>query len=105
MSSNTKKKVKKYSSFLNNKLDYVLVITILLLLALGVVMVLSASAPSALSETGSSYTYFKRQFFFAIIGINSCEIYVSKSLLPKSKDSISNSSEVFIFSLKSDSSL
>ena len=32
-------------------------------------MVLSASAPSALSETGSSYTYFKRQFFFAIIGI------------------------------------
>lgn len=64
-----KKKTKNYSSFLNNKLDYILVITILLLLSLGVVMVLSASAPSSLSETGSSYTYFKKQFFFAIIGI------------------------------------
>ena len=63
------KQVKRFSSFLNNKLDYILVITILLLLSLGVVMVLSASAPSALSETGSSYTYFKKQFIFAIIGI------------------------------------
>lgn len=69
MSNSAKKKTKKYSSFLNNKLDYILVITILLLLSLGVVMVLSASAPSSLSETGSSYTYFKKQFFFAIIGI------------------------------------
>ena len=32
-------------------------------------MVLSASAPSALSLTLSSYTYFKKQFLFAIIGI------------------------------------
>ena len=64
-----KKRVKRFSSFLNNKMDYVLFITILVLLALGVVMVLSASAPSALSTTLSSYTYFKKQFFFAIIGI------------------------------------
>lgn len=71
------KKVKRFSSFLNNKLDYILLITILLLLSLGVVMVLSASAPSSLSETGSSYTYFKRQFFFAIIGI-AIMLFVSK---------------------------
>ena len=64
-----KNNVKKFSSFLNNKLDYILLITILLLLSLGVVMVLSASAPSSLSESGSSYTYFKKQFFFAIFGI------------------------------------
>jgi len=32
-------------------------------------MVLSASAPSALSETGSSYTYVRKQATFAIIGI------------------------------------
>ena len=32
-------------------------------------MVLSASAPSALSETGKSYTYFIKQFGFAVIGI------------------------------------
>lgn len=70
MASNVKKKkAKKFSSFLNNKLDYILLITIFLLLALGVVMVLSASAPSSLSENGSSYTYFKKQFFCAIIGI------------------------------------
>ena len=78
MASNIKKKQgKKYSSFLNNRLDYILVITILLLLSLGVVMVLSASAPSSLSESGSSYTYFKKQFFFAILGIISM-LFVSK---------------------------
>lgn len=45
-----KKKVKRFSKFLNNKVDYILVITVLILLSLGVVMVLSASAPSALSK-------------------------------------------------------
>lgn len=67
--SNVKKKGKKISSFLNNKMDYILFITVLILLSLGVVMVLSASAPSALSESGSSYTYFIKQFGFAVVGI------------------------------------
>ena len=40
-------------------------------------MVLSASAPSALSETGKSYTYFVRQFIFAIIGIG-IMLFISK---------------------------
>ena len=53
-----KKKVKRFSKFMNNKMDYILFITVLILLSLGVVMVLSASAPSALSSTGKSYTYF-----------------------------------------------
>lgn len=64
-----KKKVKRVSRFLNNKMDFILLIDVLILLALGVVMVLSASAPSALSETGSSYTYFIKQFGFAVVGI------------------------------------
>lgn len=64
-----KKKVKRVSKFLNNKMDFILLIDVLILLALGVVMVLSASAPSALSETGSSYTYFIKQFGFAVVGI------------------------------------
>ena len=51
------------------KLDFALCITVFLLLSLGVVMVLSASAPSALSETGKSYYYFERQLGFAISGI------------------------------------
>ena len=64
-----KKKVKRFSKFMNNKMDYILFITVLILLSLGVVMVLSASAPSALSSTGKSYTYFLKQFEFALVGI------------------------------------
>ena len=37
--------------------DFTLCITVTLLLALGIIMVLSASSPSSLAETGSSYTY------------------------------------------------
>ena len=40
-------------------------------------MVLSASAPSALSKTSKSYTYFVRQFIFAIIGIG-IMLFISK---------------------------
>ena len=65
----SKKKVKKFSSFLEHKVDYILVITVLVLLAIGVVMVLSASAPSSLSINKSSYTYFLNQLKFAILGL------------------------------------
>lgn len=64
-----KKKTQKFSWFLNNPVDYTLVITILLLLAIGLVMVLSASSPTALSESGNSYKYFVKQLIFAGIGI------------------------------------
>lgn len=77
MPSKSEKKVKRFSNFLNNKMDYVLVITVLILVSLGVVMVLSASAPSALSKTGSSYTYFIKQFIFAILGIIAM-LFISK---------------------------
>ena len=72
-----KKKIKRTSKFLNNKVDYVLVVTVLTLLTFGVVMVLSASAPSSLSENKSSYTYFFKQFIFAVIGIGAMYV-VSK---------------------------
>ena len=77
MQNREEKKTKKFSKFLNNKMDYVLVITVLILVSLGVVMVLSASAPSALSKTGSSYTYFIKQFGFAVFGIIAM-LFVSK---------------------------
>ena len=64
-----KKKVEKFSSFLNNPVDFTLIITILVLLSIGLVMVLSASSPSALSESGNSYSYFSKQLLFAIIGV------------------------------------
>ena len=63
------KKIKRTSKFLNNKVDYILVVTVLILLSIGVVMVLSASAPSSLSQNKSSYTYFLKQFGFAIVGL------------------------------------
>ena len=65
-----KKELKGFSSFLNNPVDFTLVITTLLLLAIGLVMVLSASSPTSLQETGdNSYSYFGRQLFFAILGL------------------------------------
>ena len=64
-----KKKEKSFSSFLNNPIDFTLVITILLLLSLGLVMLLSASSPSALSESGNSYSYFSKQLIFAVLGL------------------------------------
>lgn len=64
-----KKKREKFSSFLNNPMDFTLLITIILLLGIGLVMLLSASSPSALADTGDSYYYFKRQLVFAILGV------------------------------------
>lgn len=71
------KKGKSFSSFLNNPIDFTLVITILLLLTIGLIMVLSASSPSALSESGDSYKYFSKQLLFAIFGIVAM-IFISK---------------------------
>lgn len=65
----TKKKNKKFSSFLENPIDYTLLITVLLLLTLGLIMVLSASSPTSLSESGKSYKYFAKQAIFASLGL------------------------------------
>ena len=53
----------------NGQVDFILVIIIIILLSFGIVMVLSASAPSALAETGDSYTYVTRQIAFALLGL------------------------------------
>ncbi len=63
------KKNKKFSSFLDNPIDYTLLITVLLLLTLGLIMVLSASSPTSLSESGKSYSYFAKQAIFAALGL------------------------------------
>ena len=64
-----KKKIKGFSSYLNNNVDFTLVITVLLLLSIGLVMVLSASSPTSLQEYNNSYKYFLRQLGFAILGL------------------------------------
>ena len=63
------KKVKTYSSFLNNSIDFTLLIVLLILLALGLTMVLSASSPKSLSDYGTSYHFFIRQLIFALVGL------------------------------------
>ncbi len=72
-----KKRTKKISSFLNNQIDFTLCVTVLLLLALGIIMVLSASAPSSLAESGSSYTYVSKQITLAAVGLV-LMIFISK---------------------------
>ena len=73
----SKVKNKKFSSFLENPIDYTLLMTILLLLALGLIMVLSASSPTSLSESGNSYKYFIKQMIFAVLGLV-CMYMISK---------------------------
>ncbi len=72
-----KKKERSFSRFLNNPVDFTLVITILLLLSIGLIMVLSASSPSALAEDGNSYKYFSKQLIFAVLGIIAM-LFISK---------------------------
>lgn len=64
-----KDKLKGFSSFLNNPVDFTLVITVLLLLSIGLVMILSASSPTSLQKYENSYEYFVKQLFFAILGL------------------------------------
>jgi cell division protein FtsW (lipid II flippase) len=55
--------------FTKGSSDYIIWIVVGMLLALGLIMVLSASSATALSESGNSYKYFKKQFIAAVIGI------------------------------------
>jgi len=64
-----KNKLKGFSSFLNNPVDFTLVITVLLLLSMGLVMILSASSPTSLQKYENSYEYFLKQLFFAFLGL------------------------------------
>lgn len=57
--------------------DFILFITVLILLAMGIIMVLSASSPSALAESGNSYSYVTRQAIFAVLGIG-LMLFISK---------------------------
>ena len=63
------KKSKKIGLFLNKKFDYSILIVTLLLLSIGLIMLLSASAPTALSEDGNSYKYVIKQGIVAVVGL------------------------------------
>jgi len=63
------KKIMTNAKSLNKSFDFILFVTVLMLLGIGIVMVLSASSPSSLATTGSSYTYVSKQAIAAGIGI------------------------------------
>lgn len=62
-------KEKKFNLFTKGSNDYIILLVVLLILVLGLIMVLSASSPSSLSESGDSYKYFRKQAIFAGLGL------------------------------------
>lgn len=64
-----KNKTKKFSVFLNGKFDYSILIVTLLLLSMGLIMLLSASAPKSLAENDNSYEYIMKQGIVAGAGL------------------------------------
>ena len=56
-------------NFSNQPFDFVLLVIVFIMLALGIIMVMSASSPTSLSETGNSYSYVKTQALSAILGL------------------------------------
>ena len=64
--SRTKNIIKNFSK---EPIDFILLAIVLTMLALGIIMVLSASSPTSLAETGSSYDYVKTQALSAVLGI------------------------------------
>ena len=74
-----KRKQEKISLFNNSKepMDFFLLVVVLVLLATGIIMVLSASSPTSLSEYGNSYKYVYKQAMSAIAR-NSYNVYTFK---------------------------
>ena len=69
MSKRKKDKEKGIGLLEKGTSDYLVWIVVFMLLALGLIMVLSASSATALAESGDSYKYFKKQLMAAGIGI------------------------------------
>lgn len=64
-----KSKGKKFGLLLSGKFDIALIIITILLLCIGLTILLSASAPTSLSESGSSYKYLSKQAIVAVMGV------------------------------------
>lgn len=59
----------KIKNFSKEPIDFVLLIVVFIMLALGLIMVMSASSPTSLAETGNSYAYVKTQALSAGLGL------------------------------------
>lgn len=63
------KKKKKFIFWTKGSCDFIILVVVLLILSLGLIMVLSASSPASLSESGTSYKYFYKQLIATAIGL------------------------------------
>ena len=68
MTKAKKRNSNKFSLFTKGSMDYILLVVVILLVALGLIMVLSASSAMSLSESGDSYKYFMKQVLHTAIG-------------------------------------
>lgn len=64
-----KNKAKKFSLLLKGKFDYSILVITLLLLSMGLIMLLSASAPTSFAENDNSYSYVLKQGGVALLGL------------------------------------
>jgi len=69
MAKKKKNSKKGLGLFTKGTSDYIIWIDVIMLLALGLIMVLSASSATALAESGDSYKYFKKQLIAAGVGL------------------------------------
>ncbi|MDE5831021.1 MAG: FtsW/RodA/SpoVE family cell cycle protein [Clostridia bacterium] len=60
---------RKIGKLKEKQFDFILFITVLIMLALGIIMVLSASSPSSLAEGNDGYSYLKTQGLAALGGL------------------------------------
>ena len=69
----------KSKNFSKEPIDFILLIVVLMMLALGIIMVMSASAPTSIAESkdASAYTYVKTQDLSAILGL-ALMLFISK---------------------------
>ena len=67
----------KSKNFSKEPIDFILLIVVLIMLALGIIMVMSASSPTSLAETGNSYRYVRTQAISAVLGL-ALMIFISK---------------------------
>lgn len=64
--SRTKNVIKNFSK---EPVDFILLIVVFIMLALGLIMVMSASSPRSIAESGNSYEYVKTQALSAVLGL------------------------------------
>lgn len=65
--ANKKQNKKSRFIFVDGEIDYTFLVIVILIVAAGLVMMLSASAPVGMQE-GDSYSFFRKQLIFAVLG-------------------------------------